>query len=274
MCIIIASIGSHAPSREHLENSICNNPDGSGYAICTADRKLITNKSLDDQLMVNEYLNLMASLGDSVIASAFHARIATHGTIKEANCHPFMVGDAVMFHNGIIKIHQDKGDDRTDSETFASDYLTHLGGVPHEPTARIVIEDFIGYSKLVFIDPNAENPLVICNEAEGHWVGYSWYSNSSYRHRQSWTNAYWYDTYPVTTLSYDDDTEPADIECEQCCQMNDASNQRCDLCNVCLWCNSWSECLCDYELFDESHADDATPEDYIEAFESQDIEPF
>lgn len=70
--------------------------------------------------------------------AVWHFRIATHGSVKENNCHHFVVlskesGDSidlVMFHNGILSftdaMRNGKDDDRTDSEILASEYIAPL----------------------------------------------------------------------------------------------------------------------------------------------------
>lgn len=50
-----------------------------------------------------------------------HFRLATHGSVKKSNCHPFNIGDTWFAHNGILSVEPMR--DKTDSETAFVRYL-------------------------------------------------------------------------------------------------------------------------------------------------------
>jgi glutamine amidotransferase len=223
---------------DHLEQCVINNPDGAGYAIATIDGKLITNKGVLSWDILDEYVATVKNLGEKVTASAFHARIATHGSVCDGNCHPFKIGNGAMMHNGIISIKTDGI--RTDSETFATEYLVPMGGIPHNPNVKEVIEDFIGRgSKLVFIDPSHESPLLILNEDQGWWVQWTWFSNTGYL-------PYTYSTsYRKSDDEKDLNLRDIIVQCSICYAENEYDDDECYLCSACLWCESAPEqCIC------------------------------
>lgn len=89
-----------------------------------------------------------------------HCRIATHGSIKKSNCHPFvdLESGVVFAHNGILDI-KPIGD-KTDSETaFLTRFVPVIRryGIKSRELAAEV-RGIIGGSKFVFMDAdgNAE----------------------------------------------------------------------------------------------------------------------
>lgn len=68
----------------------------------------------------------------------FHTRMATHGSVCTANCHPFRHGGLVLAHNGVATEFGNMLDDRTDSEAICltlqrtrmkTDFLMEMTGV-------------------------------------------------------------------------------------------------------------------------------------------------
>lgn len=80
-----------------------------------------------------------------------HFRLATHGSIKRANCHPFNRGDVWFAHNGILNI-QPMGD-MTDSET-ALQKVIYPAIVKYGYGSEgmdVAVTKVIGYSKFAFM---------------------------------------------------------------------------------------------------------------------------
>lgn len=106
MCVlIIKPKGVKMPDAWKLQMAFKANPHGCG---CASSTKFFKSLSFDT------FMRKLAKVGDDE-SCMIHFRLATHGSIKRANCHPFKHGDVYFAHNGIIDI--DRTDDRTDSET-------------------------------------------------------------------------------------------------------------------------------------------------------------
>jgi hypothetical protein len=100
----------------------------------------------------------------------FHFRFATHGTTTQSNTHPFRINDGLcVAHNGVLtNVTVPKDKDITDTEAFVQQYLVHFPDGFHRNKAYTnMIEEFIGYSKLVLLDSKGE--ITILNEKLGQW---------------------------------------------------------------------------------------------------------
>jgi predicted glutamine amidotransferase len=112
-----------------------------------------------------------------------HFRIKTHGPIDKNNCHPFLVNSGLGFiHNGIISGYGDnKQSDTIDfNKSILQKIVAKHGnmGLFDDPMVEL-IENVIGYSKLVFLDRHGNYRIM--NEDKGHWNNGVWYSNNSYK---------------------------------------------------------------------------------------------
>ena len=111
-----------------------------------------------------------------------HFTIGTHGEKTVYNCHPFYVNKNLVFiHNGII---QGVGTDvkKSDTQLFNDKVLKRLPkGWESNDAIRELISNYIGYSKLVFL--NVAGDVYIVNEKLGNWLDGIWYSNMSYKER-------------------------------------------------------------------------------------------
>ena len=246
MCIIICGFGSALPTRAQLEYSCINNQDGFGWGVVLTDSSILVGKSMTAKTAIDEYLTCVASNQDNVAASGFWARIATHGAMDLTNCQPFTVGDgsgSVMFHNGILPLYADKSETRSDSRCFAEEILPQLGGVAALGSQGVwdVVSAFAEGSKLVFLNPDPENPLTIVNEKLGHWVGDVWYSNHSY---QPYTSVYT----SAVTYKTEADLDDVDIALETNSCFYCYRQLVLGVCNACGWCWDCDEasnaCLC------------------------------
>lgn len=186
MCIAILNT-KQTLSKKTLKNCWTANPDGAGF-IFTTFKKLVIFKEMNNfDTFYNEYQKQRNLHPKSNFV--IHFRIATSGNIDLTNCHPFTVNENLAFiHNGMIDI-VPMYDIVSDTWTFnemilkglqtdflSNEYLTDM------------IANFIGYSKLVFLD--TKNVATIINEDLGQWDGDNWFSNSSYIDRPSYSFNY------------------------------------------------------------------------------------
>lgn len=149
MCILIVKpAGVKLPAPEILFNCHIRNSHGCGYAV-PGKRPYKTT----------DYSRFIEHIGqeDENEPMIIHFRLATHGSIKKSNCHPFFNHfTGVSFaHNGILDI--EPLGDLTDSETaFKTIFVPAIvrdGGIMGDCLARAV-NDTIGTSKFAFMDPD------------------------------------------------------------------------------------------------------------------------
>lgn len=106
MCVIIVKReGIEMPSDEILRAAYRANKDGMG---------VVSSRGRFRTLNFKRFMDEIKRIG-SDDSCVIHFRLATHGSVRVANCHPFKQGDTYFFHNGVLPIRPYK--DRTDSET-------------------------------------------------------------------------------------------------------------------------------------------------------------
>lgn len=108
MCIIIVKqAGAKLPKKNILETAAKLNPHGFGFA---------TNGQMFKTLDFNEFYNVLTQTATTENALIMHFRLATHGSIKQSNCHPFFDADTGIYfaHNGVLSY--PSVNDQTDSE--------------------------------------------------------------------------------------------------------------------------------------------------------------
>lgn len=177
MCVICAKArGVARPTNKQIDAMIASNPHGFGLATFE-NGQIIVRKTMDASV----YKQWATAVPNDVPA-IFHMRIATHGSINELNCHPFLSDDKqwAFAHNGVLGI-QNEGD-MTDSETFFKRLampMIHSGHLPHDKDGVFdrMVDCIIGSSKFVFMN-NKGNII-----RYGNWIedGGLFFSNSSYQ---------------------------------------------------------------------------------------------
>jgi hypothetical protein len=175
VCIIIYTPDGFIPKKQ-LRRSLNQNPHGWGIMVTTGKNVWVV-KGLTNRAFWEQWRNKPEG------PTVFHARIKSHGEINLANCHPFPVpnhGQLHVAHNGIIKHHAFDKHELSDTRLFIRDVLSGLprGFLRNEAITRL-IEEYIGWSKLVFLDEKGN--VTILNELLGHWNNNRWYSNGSYK---------------------------------------------------------------------------------------------
>ena len=151
MCVIV-----HQPKGTQIDKETCRklwqaNPDGGGFAFIDDSRELVVTKSME----FKTYWSLFEQARSANLDRDFllHMRVATHGSVKIENVHPFVVDEhTLMAHNGIMHGVPDYKDDRTDTEVFITDVLPELPeGWQDSQYLTSMVEDWMGWSKLMFI---------------------------------------------------------------------------------------------------------------------------
>ena len=118
MCVIAYKPkGVEMPSSEILAAMSQANSDGCGF--CTPTKYY-------RGLSFNSFMKHVKHVGEDE-PCIIHFRLATHGSVKKGNCHPFYDAEADTYfaHNGVLHIQTHK--DMTDSETaFRNIFLPNI----------------------------------------------------------------------------------------------------------------------------------------------------
>lgn len=117
-----------------------------------------------------------------------HCRIASCGTIKPSNAHPFPMRNngGLLMHNGTLSFLPLKKNG-TDSEAFAAwlDSISNLNDLLLDPEWTDNLSELIGYSKIAIMSTQRDDAgkvfphVVILNSELGEWKDGLWASNGS-----------------------------------------------------------------------------------------------
>ena len=169
MCVIAyIPKGVPTPPREIIKAMHRANPHGMGMVTPTDHYK-----GMSIEMLLRHLRNR-----DVSEPCLLHFRLATHGSIKRANCHPFHdeESDTWFMHNGILGIEPIR--DMTDSETAFRKILVpeiQSHGLCSDDL-RYAVKSVIGYSKFAFLQ--GDNVKLFGDYV--HWLG-CWFSNLRFR---------------------------------------------------------------------------------------------
>lgn len=143
MCVIIIKpAGVRMPAHNVIMAAATANPHGFGF---------VTDTDYYKTLDIDKFTARLETVTTDQ-PCIMHFRLATHGSIKRANCHPFKNHDVFMAHNGILAVRPDG--DKTDSQTAFDRYIYPIiarHGYESFETSCIV-ESLIGdYSKIAMM---------------------------------------------------------------------------------------------------------------------------
>ena len=177
MCIAIMKSENKKINKATLQRCYNANPDGAGF-MYAKDKKLTVKKGY---FTFKDFYKEYKPHEDKQVL--LHFRIKTHGPIDKNNCHPFLVNSGLGFiHNGIISGYGNnkKSDTIEFNESILQKIVAKHGNnsLFDDPMVEL-IENVIGYSKLVFLDRHGNYKIM--NEDKGEWKNGIWYSNSSYK---------------------------------------------------------------------------------------------
>lgn len=208
------------------------NGDGHGWALATDDGMLV-GKSLRLDVALSDFADMRARYVDS--PALFHSRWATHGSVREANCHPFNVAGSphtVVAHNGVLpkSAHPKHGDDRSDTAILAGELMPRQWRKLDRSGVRQSLAQYCGRgNKLVILttDPRYRRRHYLINEQHGIWDTSTgvWHSNRDYQTVAAYAGS-------PAVLGYGDDDPTS---CDLC-------NQRVNDYNVCAYCDTCQDC--------------------------------
>lgn len=238
MCILTFYKPGITPDLDALRDGALANPHGHGYAVVAGNR-ILTGHGLDAESTITEFAATRARFPDQ--PALFHSRLATHGTVDLANCHPFRLGGdkrTVLAHNGILPeiVHPQPADPRSDTRIAAEDFLPRQPFGPLDSwSGRARLERWLGTDKMIVltVDPAYKHTAYLFNEHHGYWsTDQIWYSNHSYRWREL-PNLH----RPSTDL---------DAFCDYCGELDlDRRGPHCRYCGFCADCwHDYPHCNC------------------------------
>lgn len=142
MCVIIIKpCGAKMPDERELNRAYMCNPDGCGF---------VSEKHFYKGLSFQAFKKKLSEVGEDE-ACIMHFRLATNGSIRRANCHPFKRGDVYFAHNGVLSIRP--AGDKTDSQTAFDDILYPIieeYGLDSKEL-KTAVNGIIGHSKFAFL---------------------------------------------------------------------------------------------------------------------------
>tara|TARA_R100000808_G_C2150179_1_gene158818 strand:+ start:1728 stop:2543 length:816 start_codon:yes stop_codon:yes gene_type:complete len=260
MCLLIIQKKNSKVTDEQFKQTWKRNNDGVGYAFVDKGEIQIRKFMKLDPFVKS--INKDVKKFGSSSAFLIHFRYTTHGLTNLDNCHPFRVNDGQVFgHNGCIN---SVGSDATLSDTrvFNNTILKDLPtNWSESESIKTLVSDFIGSSKLAFL--NSDGSFEIINEHKygGHWnkLKTIWYSNDNYKkpepivyHRNNW-KAYNWDNTTIKTNKKSKKNRPIMdkivdtkkrvyaenkfIKCDGCGMLNDSlisvnDEKYCDTCET------------------------------------------
>ena len=187
MCVIMCKAsGIEFPPVDEIKNCCDSNPDGFG-AMWSDGEKVRMFKTMSKEAFMKWYGVFKETMPKDV-PLVIHARIATHGSKKIENCHPWLdsgkkKGAIGFCHNGILSV-KNRGD-LTDSETFFRDIWLPAFKSGGSKAADRATQACVGTSRFCFLFANGNV------ERWGLWeegsVKGCFYTNGSWKKRQ-WTS--------------------------------------------------------------------------------------
>ena len=201
-------------AKKYLSNSYDNNTDGAGFAYAKGGKIVISKGYFDFE----EFWKAFKPFQN--LPCLIHFRIATHGKVDEANCHPFPMRDGkyALVHNGVMPsgLHSGKKEE-SDTKQFAAKLETCIETVPwNHDNFTCFINEAISYNKVAVL--REDGKVWLFNEGKGEWHKGAWFSNHTYAYAPTkWTGAGAAKNYGKTAdLSYGSKANPVYSSVHEC----------------------------------------------------------
>jgi hypothetical protein len=165
-----------------MKNCFDNNYDGAGLA-WVGENGLTVRKGYF------YWQDLWKDMRDLVGCPVLlHCRLATHGSVKAENCHPFLLGNGVAAaHNGILRV-APLEPDMTDSESFALKFVEPWSQKElRDPRVLAALEAIVLPGSIAMLDASGE--FLFLNKRLGVEHKGVWFSNRGFmfsENRQGW----------------------------------------------------------------------------------------
>lgn len=167
MCVIAYAKNGVKIPKENIKKMFYANNDGAG--ICWKDNKGFVHFK-KGFMTCRELIKAYEQVQDSSEV-AIHCRLATHGTVNQENCHPFIIGKRkrvsklesddvgnILMHNGVIHS-LNCPVTYNDSRMFAEDTLRYI---LDEKKLKCIVETLEPTSKFVIM--RKKKPTILCGD--------------------------------------------------------------------------------------------------------------
>lgn len=181
MCIAIVKPFDVKFDMETYKHCYKVHPDGWGFALAQDDGNALT--VVKDITSFEHFAREVEQYEQHTLL--IHFRKSTGGALDMANCHPFRVGeDLVFMHNGTISCPmtiKDRSDTYNFNEHVLKPIYDQLGAdLVDNAGIKLMAEKYIGYSKIAFLDTSGQHYLWNDKDWVTHDSGHL-YSNTSYK---------------------------------------------------------------------------------------------
>ena len=205
MCIIIYKPEDKKFSETLMRRAFAGNDDGFGLMYVCGDKNCKKVHHAKTVAGIDQILKMYKPVQHRELA--MHFRFATHGTISQANAHPYPVYtidkdgfDLYMMHNGVFNfVDTGKDKDKSDTAHFIDNWLKPvLNGDPavlQNKMFQKMLGRAIDGNKLLFLDGDGNYTFINehlgdIHKDSGCWVSqqYSLYPTSYYSFGKKWNN--------------------------------------------------------------------------------------
>lgn len=181
MCIAIVKPFDVKFDMETYKHCYKVHPDGWGFSLAQDDGNALT--VVKDVTSFEHFAREVEQYEQHTLL--IHFRKSTGGALDMANCHPFRVGeDLVFMHNGTISCPmtiKDRSDTYNFNEHVLKPIYDQLGAdLVDNAGIKLMAEKYIGYSKIAFLDSSGQHYLWNDKDWIDHTSGHL-YSNATYK---------------------------------------------------------------------------------------------
>ncbi len=183
MCVIVATMArAKLPSKEIIQKCADHNKDGGGF-MYVKDKRVHIHKGYSDAAkMFDDIMENVPETAPIVV----HFRLATHGGVKAALCHPFPITKDFdkmcaldiscsygVAHNGIFGYSKKDTGDYSDTQHFIADTLCDVIRYIEVDIVRKLFLNALGTNKLALLSAKGTLRLLGTFEKDGD----VWFSN-------------------------------------------------------------------------------------------------
>ena len=176
MCVIVYKQKKANITKKVLRQCWNENPDSGGFMFSTKGELIIHKGYTTFKTLYKDFRKQERLHNENFV---LHFRIATHGKINEANCHPFIVNKNIGFvHNGILNCVK-ATKEKSDTSVFCEQVLRKLpNNFLNKAEYRIMLESVCKAESSKFTFLTNKGVAHIFNELAGMWQNGCWFSNT------------------------------------------------------------------------------------------------